>query len=186
MVGVPRSSGCHLCRKRHVKCDAARPGCANCLRYGAACPGYDRGLKFVESKHQIWRRSGRQGSLPWGSGAAPGDGSSLTALVAAPRPNKGEFISTLVVAIRTNTSLLDVTALARRAANCLKLFRIWYKEFKTLPGMPKDALSRGPGSPFLVVLHEIPWVGSMHMGYWASMLILQEALVQCQWPEVPG
>ncbi|KAF7556755.1 hypothetical protein G7046_g6216 [Stylonectria norvegica] len=59
MVGVPRSSGCQLCRTRRVKCDEVRPGCGNCRKYGADCPGYDRGLKFVEGKHQI-RQKGKQ------------------------------------------------------------------------------------------------------------------------------
>ncbi|CAH0000644.1 unnamed protein product [Clonostachys byssicola] len=53
MVGVPRSKGCHLCVKRRVKCDEAKPQCHACLRYGAACPGYDRTVKFVNEKHQV-------------------------------------------------------------------------------------------------------------------------------------
>lgn len=53
MVGVPRSKGCHLCVRRRIKCDQAKPQCANCTRYGAECPGYDRSLKFVEEKHRI-------------------------------------------------------------------------------------------------------------------------------------
>ncbi|KAH7162408.1 C6 zinc finger domain protein [Dactylonectria estremocensis] len=59
MVGVPRSSGCQLCRKRKVKCDETHPACGNCVKYGAECPGYDRSLKFVAGKHQIRQRGKR-------------------------------------------------------------------------------------------------------------------------------
>ncbi|PNP38272.1 hypothetical protein TGAMA5MH_09845 [Trichoderma gamsii] len=34
------SRDCHLCRKRRVKCDLARPACHRCIKYGAECPGY--------------------------------------------------------------------------------------------------------------------------------------------------
>ncbi|KAM0511062.1 hypothetical protein ACHAPE_010266 [Trichoderma viride] len=34
------SRDCHLCRKRRVKCDLARPACQRCIKYGAECPGY--------------------------------------------------------------------------------------------------------------------------------------------------
>ncbi|KAL8303697.1 hypothetical protein RB600_007249 [Gaeumannomyces tritici] len=60
MVGVPRSRGCGLCLKRRVKCDEARPACANCSRYGLACPGYEKPLKFVASKHAVRPRRGQQ------------------------------------------------------------------------------------------------------------------------------
>lgn len=63
MVGVPRSTGCARCVQRRVKCDEGRPGCGNCSKYGAHCPGYVRGNKFVSGKHTIRaRRSpGEQG-----------------------------------------------------------------------------------------------------------------------------
>ncbi|KAG6298607.1 hypothetical protein E4U09_000654 [Claviceps aff. purpurea] len=34
------SQDCHLCRRRRVKCDLARPGCQRCVKYGVECPGY--------------------------------------------------------------------------------------------------------------------------------------------------
>ncbi|KAK4493648.1 hypothetical protein PRZ48_014833 [Zasmidium cellare] len=34
------STGCSLCRQRHVKCDETKPDCNRCLRLGRACPGY--------------------------------------------------------------------------------------------------------------------------------------------------
>ncbi|KAK6866101.1 hypothetical protein PG995_002629 [Apiospora arundinis] len=57
MVGVPRSSACALCLSRRVKCDEARPSCSNCVKYGAECPGYARGLKFVAGKHVVKSRA---------------------------------------------------------------------------------------------------------------------------------
>ncbi|KAL6232253.1 hypothetical protein BDW75DRAFT_23360 [Aspergillus navahoensis] len=40
MVYAGRSRGCHLCRKRKIKCDEALPECGNCRVYGQPCPGY--------------------------------------------------------------------------------------------------------------------------------------------------
>ncbi|KAM4060247.1 fungal zn(2)-Cys(6) binuclear cluster domain-containing protein [Hirsutella rhossiliensis] len=392
MVGVPRSGGCQLCRKRRVKCDQGRPGCGNCLKYGVRCPGFERGLKFVPGKHQI-RPKGKQGDGEC-TGARGGygqDGHNLTALVAAPRPNRGQYISTMVYTVRASISLSDATdflcwielgrlgaravldgamcavathlvgkeradeamvvhsrtiygwslaalrtslghatewkssetlcaamllcvfelfagtassdawlrharglgtlikqrgpaahaegwdasmllafrgilimcdmfnqtsepcflsrpgwkplirdggrhlihpphlpnrtieiadgfferlaelpaivmptyslrqsrtmgtvqqpepkkiaALAQRAINCRRLFDLWYQDFKALAGMPDEVPSRDQTSPFATVFqHRIAWMGSMHMGYWASILIFQEALAQCQWP----
>lgn len=60
MVGVPRSTGCQLCRRRKVKCDEARPACGNCLKYGAACPGYHRDVKFVTTGKHLIRQRGKK------------------------------------------------------------------------------------------------------------------------------
>ncbi|KAL3589129.1 hypothetical protein FPOAC2_11290 [Fusarium poae] len=66
MVGVPRSTGCQLCRTRKVKCDGLRPACSNCSKYGTACPGYDRNIKFVNNntgKHLIRQRGRKSGTV---------------------------------------------------------------------------------------------------------------------------
>ncbi|KAK8041938.1 hypothetical protein PG993_006461 [Apiospora rasikravindrae] len=57
MVGVPRSNACSLCLSRRVKCDETRPCCSNCVKYGADCPGYARGVKFVAGKHVVKSRA---------------------------------------------------------------------------------------------------------------------------------
>ena len=62
MVGVPRSTGCQLCRSRRVKCDECHPECGNCTKYGVPCPGYDRDIKFVDRKHHIRQKGKRDGS----------------------------------------------------------------------------------------------------------------------------
>ncbi|EHK16635.1 uncharacterized protein TRIVIDRAFT_40583 [Trichoderma virens Gv29-8] len=62
-------------------------------------------------------------------------------------------------------------------------FTAWYEDFKKLGVELKEVPSQDPSSPFQLVLeHPVGWLGSMHMGYWASMLILQELLIKCQWP----
>lgn len=38
--------GCDTCRLRHVKCDTARPSCANCTKLGLLCGGYDKNAVF--------------------------------------------------------------------------------------------------------------------------------------------
>ncbi|KAL6412978.1 uncharacterized protein AUP68_02472 [Ilyonectria robusta] len=57
MVGVPTSKGCSLCLKRSVKCDEARPSCSQCRRGGRTCPGYARGMKFVDEGPKLRRPS---------------------------------------------------------------------------------------------------------------------------------
>ncbi|UNI14115.1 hypothetical protein JDV02_000783 [Purpureocillium takamizusanense] len=120
MVGVPRSSGCQLCRKRRVRCDEARPGCCNCRKYGAECPGYERGIKFVSGKHQIrqrGKRSDNEGSSAGGSGSSTGSVTPLSepsppgahALVKSLRPNRAEFIGTIIATVRTNITRSDVS-----------------------------------------------------------------------------
>ncbi|KAF2819641.1 hypothetical protein CC86DRAFT_362603 [Ophiobolus disseminans] len=39
MVGVPKSTGCLICRKRKIKCDESWPSCLNCQKNGKVCPG---------------------------------------------------------------------------------------------------------------------------------------------------
>ncbi|KAF7715845.1 Fungal Zn(2)-Cys(6) binuclear cluster domain-containing protein [Penicillium ucsense] len=56
MVGVPHSTGCALCRERHIKCDEAVPECTQCQRYGRACPGYRRVFRFQDEGPNIQRR----------------------------------------------------------------------------------------------------------------------------------
>ncbi|KAL4771635.1 hypothetical protein BDW60DRAFT_207996 [Aspergillus nidulans var. acristatus] len=35
-----RSIGCYTCRQRKVRCDATRPACDRCTKFGRKCPGY--------------------------------------------------------------------------------------------------------------------------------------------------
>ncbi|KAH8880719.1 C6 zinc finger domain protein [Thozetella sp. PMI_491] len=117
MVGVPRSTGCQLCVKRRVKCDQQKPACGNCIKYGADCPGYERGFKFVAGKHAVRSRN-KAGSPEDGqsssssstatpssssSGANSRTGSlpnsqSLTLLT--PADNRGLFLGNILQSLR--------------------------------------------------------------------------------------
>ncbi|KAL4901854.1 hypothetical protein BDW74DRAFT_169832 [Aspergillus multicolor] len=41
-----RSIGCYTCRQRKVKCDAKRPACDRCTKFGRTCPGYPDTFAF--------------------------------------------------------------------------------------------------------------------------------------------
>ncbi|KAL4995177.1 hypothetical protein BDV10DRAFT_188294 [Aspergillus recurvatus] len=41
-----RSIGCYTCRQRKVKCDATRPACDRCTKFGRTCPGYPDTFAF--------------------------------------------------------------------------------------------------------------------------------------------
>ncbi|KAF2227788.1 hypothetical protein BDZ85DRAFT_7665 [Elsinoe ampelina] len=53
MVYTGPSDGCHLCRKRRIKCDGGRPSCQRCIIYKAKCPGYrsESDYKFVNENN---------------------------------------------------------------------------------------------------------------------------------------
>lgn len=115
MVGVPRSSGCQLCRKRRVKCDEVHPGCGNCEKYGVECPGYERGIKFVTGKHLIKQRGprvareGSSASTPTQlSTPSPTSTNSPISLIRAPSPDRGQFINTILESIQDSVSHTDV------------------------------------------------------------------------------
>lgn len=59
----------------------------------------------------------------------------------------------------------------------------WYKRWIAVVPEPVEIPSRESGSPYpLVLSYRNPWFGSIFVGYWATMLILQECLNQCRWP----
>ncbi|KAH8887208.1 hypothetical protein GQ53DRAFT_726641 [Thozetella sp. PMI_491] len=59
MVGVPgRSNACHTCRQRHIKCGGEKPKCANCIKSGRMCAGYQVRRAFVLSKDMAASRLG--------------------------------------------------------------------------------------------------------------------------------
>lgn len=112
MVGVPRSSGCQLCRQRRVKCDEARPECGNCRKYGTLCPGYERAIKFVSGKHTIRSKGSRplqkchQNSTGAASSeASPSTTSTLSAAATTPE-SIGSGGSTSGTAAAVSTSLV--------------------------------------------------------------------------------
>ena len=77
-----------------------------------------------------------------------------------------------------------VAALALRAIKYRRLFGTWYEKWTKFAEYPTYVLSTDPDSPFdKVLLFKTPWMGSLYMGYWACMLIIQETLMQSRWPE---
>lgn len=81
---MPRpSTGCSLCRQRHVKCDETKPDCNRCRRLGRSCPGYRDTCGViiqdvtarVHAKYQKQRFSSRSALIPISiPGAIPDDG----------------------------------------------------------------------------------------------------------------
>ncbi|GKT59293.1 C6 zinc finger domain-containing protein [Colletotrichum tofieldiae] len=60
-------TGCITCKKRHIKCDEAKPHCGNCLQSRGHCEGYLIGPKKTSAPVQIWWDSKqviRQASSP--------------------------------------------------------------------------------------------------------------------------
>lgn len=53
--------GCWTCRRRKVKCDAARPHCTRCTRSKLRCEGYDIKLNWISN---LVVRNGEMRSLP--------------------------------------------------------------------------------------------------------------------------
>ena len=76
-----------------------------------------------------------------------------------------------------------VGAIIELASRRREAFKLWRERcIKEIPlSVPEETISEDPESPHLFVYkYESPWYGSLGMSYWASMLILQETLIQCQ------
>lgn len=79
----------------------------------------------------------------------------------------------------------QLSSLAHLAAANHASFSQWYDEFAALPiPRPIEAAPIDPVSSLYetILVYEHPSAGAMYMGYWASMLILQETLAQCGTP----
>lgn len=62
-------------------------------------------------------------------------------------------------------------------------FETWFSTIQTVNPPPVEVPTKDPESIYPMVLeYTNPWIGSLYMGYWSSMLILQETLIQCQYP----
>lgn len=87
-------TGCLTCRKRRIKCDEARPTCANCIKSKRVCEGYNPRVVFKEplsAAQGPFQSSGYSGNHATDMGnmhvpfARPGMRPSLTPI--APRPS---------------------------------------------------------------------------------------------------
>ena len=76
--------------------------------------------------------------------------------------------------------LASVYLLTRRAEKLHADMEAWYKLVVDDVGLPDEIKSQDPNSPFETVLsYTSPWVGTLYLGYWASMLIIQNVLNGC-------
>lgn len=76
-----------------------------------------------------------------------------------------------------------VAQLLRRAETLRATFVSWHDRFEKLDYGPIEVPSQDPSSLYETVLsYSNVWAGGMYMSYWATMLILQETLNQCQYP----
>ncbi|KAJ5923922.1 transcriptional regulator family: Fungal Specific TF [Penicillium verhagenii] len=57
VYGGKPSTGCHLCRKRKIKCDEGHPECRNCAIYGRPCPGYRPDPVFRHENRKVERQA---------------------------------------------------------------------------------------------------------------------------------
>lgn len=53
MPNYGRSGRCLTCKRRHVKCDVARPACSPCRQLGLDCGGYDKDYAFRDENHRF-------------------------------------------------------------------------------------------------------------------------------------
>ncbi|KAL7786236.1 hypothetical protein V8C37DRAFT_392643 [Trichoderma ceciliae] len=101
------SRDCHLCRRRRVKCDLARPACQRCIKYGAECPGYRDQQELVfrnADPTAVKKRKKRQPPSP-SCGQSSSSLSDADGPTPKPAPN-GDFLLTsstdLVLVNRAN------------------------------------------------------------------------------------
>ena len=76
-----------------------------------------------------------------------------------------------------------VTLLVRRAEKLRSEVAVLFDRYTALAAAPTEVPSQDPGSIYQTVLsYSNVWDGSFRMSCWATLLILQECLIQCQWP----
>lgn len=80
-------------------------------------------------------------------------------------------------------NIADVMLLTKDAEQLHSEFSAWYPTLLPISPLPTEIPTKDPFSIYPTVLeYQSPWMGSLHMGYWAPMLILQECLNQCLYP----
>ncbi|UKZ78304.1 hypothetical protein TrVFT333_006040 [Trichoderma virens FT-333] len=56
-------SACQRCRQRHIKCDATRPSCKQCVSAKHECPGYPEDWKFINNGAKLPRKRQKRQSI---------------------------------------------------------------------------------------------------------------------------
>lgn len=81
------------------------------------------------------------------------------------------------------TEPAQITLLVRRAEKLRSQVAALFEGYAALAPAPIEVPSQDPGSIYDTVFSfSNVWHGSFRMSCWATLLILQECLVQCQWP----
>lgn len=76
---------------------------------------------------------------------------------------------------------VNKATLCQHAISLYSRFSTWHAELTGLGLNPEEIPSENPNSPFPTMLwYRSPGLGAMFMGYWASLLVIQEALAYCQ------
>ncbi len=79
--------------------------------------------------------------------------------------------------------MTKVPLLVRHAAKLRGELAAWFVTFCNLVAAPVEVPSKDPGSIFETVFEfNDTWEGSLYLGYWATMGILQECLNVCGYP----
>jgi hypothetical protein len=77
----------------------------------------------------------------------------------------------------------QVVILVQRAEKLHSEIAALYARYTKLAPRPTEVLSTDPASIHETVLsYSDVWHGSFHMSFWATLIILQECLVQCHYP----
>jgi len=65
---LTRTRSCATCRKKRIKCDATRPQCLMCMRFGRQCPGLESGPLIVDmtdtARHGMKKRMKKHNCVP--------------------------------------------------------------------------------------------------------------------------
>lgn len=76
--------------------------------------------------------------------------------------------------------LASVYLLTRRTEKLHADYLAWYERILEDIDLPEEVPTQDPTSPFETVLaYPSPWTGALHIGWWASMLIIQNVLNGC-------
>ncbi|KAJ9138356.1 C6 zinc finger domain protein [Pleurostoma richardsiae] len=107
-ASVPKvRTGCITCKKRHVKCDEARPSCQRCMKWQGFCEGYERAKSIssvsASDSEGSNRRSSTPAPPPEATGATTNSGTSTELVPASSTSTAG--VSTVATAAIAATSI---------------------------------------------------------------------------------
>lgn len=70
------------------------------------------------------------------------------------------------------------------AARCHTQLTMWHDKYQPILPPLDEVPTQDPESIYETVLsHPIGWIGALRASYWATMLLLQEIMTLCNWPQ---